>query len=316
MGSLITLPDRVEFLGLPWEEQRGPRFLALFAKGTAHYLKATCVNPTHADDEMSMTIYGNGVYCYGCKARWWPDEFVMDLGDAPLVVQRHRKPKADRPQFIPMSEVETFHRWLCRPDGWRHDRLEAMYARGLRLDTLQANYIGHTGDAFVIPVLGLDQKTVLSLRYRRDDDLETDRPKYWGTPGANDVMFYMPFIPNDVTPRDPNSLFLCEGELDALRLAQEGFAGISLTNGCNAMKPEHAKVLKALTGKGTLLVCYDQDDPGRKAALHVNSLLHDQDVDVRVVRWPISLGKDVTEFLLRHSAESYVKYARNATWAG
>lgn len=308
MGALITRPERAAFLGLAWEEQKGGKFLALFAKGPAAYLKATCIAPGHLDDQQSMCIYPNGVWCYGCGQRWWPDQFVESLGDRELIVERQRRAEHGKAEYIPFSEVETFHRWLCARDGWRSDRLAEMYARGLRLDTLEANLIGHTGDAFVIPVLGPDRK-VLSLRYRRDDGLDTDRPKYWGTPGMNGVQFYYPQIPFTVEPRQQDTLFLCEGELDALRLAQEGLYALSLTNGCNAITPDHAAVLAKLAPR--IVVAYDQDEPGRKAAAVADGLLNACGATARRLLWPVTCGKDVTEFLQRWPVPKFLKYAEN-----
>jgi hypothetical protein len=153
--------------------------------------------------------------------------------------------------------VVTYHRWLTDEFA---DRLECLHARGLRLDTPENNRIGHCGNAFTIPVPGDDAM------------LHADKtPKYWGTRGANAVMLYRPVRDRPPVFRQEH-VYLCEGELDALRVAQESYPAVSLTNGCNAFKPEHLPLVEGLS---RIYVMYDQDAPGRAAAEKVQQLIGD-----------------------------------------
>jgi 5S rRNA maturation endonuclease (ribonuclease M5) len=284
MDALILKnhPERAAFLGQPssWQKEN---LLSLFGCPTS--LQSRCINPDHADAEASMVVYPNGAYCFGCKKHWWPDQFVLLLGDDELEFERVYKHREDATPRLSVAQVETFHRWLV--EGPYTDRLEWLLARGIRLDAVLANLIGHTGEAFAIPVID-EQKLLQAIRYRRDDLCAIERPKYWGTAGRNKPMLYRPEVINPAY--DADTVFLCEGELDAIRLSQEGYPAVSMTNGAGAAA-KAAELLKAYKYQFLVL---DQDDAGRDAA---RSLLQKLET-ARVVTWSRQRGKDVTEFLL------------------
>jgi hypothetical protein len=286
--------SRQDFLALPIWQQKQEDLRLVFMDVDDGGLKARCIRPDHRDLHPSLLIWTDHAYCMGCGSFWWPDQFLLELGDRPLktTVEPGAKPHAG-PRYIPMAMVKTYNAWL---NTHYKQRLEWLFARGLRLDAINLNLIGHNGEAFVIPVLS--GKEVLGLRFRRDeylqDELEDEEhPKYWGLPGKNKVSFYKPLIPDWVARRS-EAITLCEGELDALRLAQEGIPAWSLTNGCRSFRPEHA-----LEFTGKTLLMYDQDDAGRAASERICRFMK-----AKNVIWPEVLGKDVTEFLQRWSLDA------------
>ena len=245
-----------------------------------------------------MTVFEDHVYCFGCGSFWWPDQFISELGDRDLVTIPAPRKRVPRSQFIPMAMVETYNKWL---NSHYKQRLEWLYARGLRLeDSINLNKLGHDGSAFVIPVL--HGSRVQALRFRRDDhwddELTEPGPKYWGLPGRNAIVLYKPEIPPWVPVRS-DYVHLCEGELDALRLAQEGLPAWSLTNGARAFRVEHAEAFTGFKVK----VVYDQDPSGRQAGQLIARVL-----GARNVIWPEVLGKDVTEFLQRWSLQAFLNH--------
>jgi len=259
------------------------------------------------DSSASMYVFRDHAYCYGCGSYWWPDQFIRDAANLDLDLSQARHVARRRASVpLPQSQVETFHQYLFGPYS---DRLEWLHARGLRDDTLRANKVGHKGDAFVIPVrseIGVDWA---SLRFRRDDAVSQGGPKYYGLTGLNTAAFYAPIPPElPYSPAPAQGVFLCEGELDALRLAQERFPAVSLTNGCNAFRAEHVELLE---GTKTVYVLYDQDIPGRAAALKLTQL-PGLSGRTHVVKWPPALGKDVTEFLQRWPLQQLVNYVNQA----
>jgi DNA primase len=195
--------------------------------------------------------------------------------------------------------------WASPSTGLGHytHRQDFLLSRGLTRSICINNCIGHTGEAFSIPIYD-EARRVVSIRYRRDDVLaNADRPKYWGTAGANQAMLYIPVGPRDISEF---GVVLCEGELDALLLAQYGYPAVSLTNGCNALKEEHVPQLKAYArslGTNRVTVVYDQDEPGHNAAERINHYL--DGTMKQPVHWDLSLGKDVTEFICRNGGLAF-----------
>lgn len=300
---MTTGLTREGFLALSWEEQKKTDFRKVFDPTTDTSLVANCIN--HQDDTASMHIYENAVWCYGCRKRWWPDQFLKDLGHRQLVTERGAR-KQPAPKFIPLAVVDTYRRWLWGHGddaGHYQDRSVWLQQRGLHMRTCFDNFIGHTGEAFTIPVLNAANQ-VLSIRYRKDDLLASEeRPKYWGTAGANQAMLYVPRHTLSQTMNFKYGLILCEGELDALRLAQEGYPAASLTNGCGALKEEHIPELRRqLPITERVTVCYDMDDPGRDAAARVVGLLESNGIRAHALSWVPSFGKDVTEMVRRYGA--------------
>jgi hypothetical protein len=303
----VTHYGRSAFLALPWELQKQADLRKVFDTSDQDVnLTANCIYPGHRDTDASMVIYSNGVWCFGCKTRMWPDQFLRSLGDLPLHIERGAR-KQPAPKFIPFGQVRTYSEWLWAPDGYYCGRQQWLLGRGLIAEYCSHNYIGHTGEAYSIPIFG-EGVGVRSIRYRRDDELASeDRPKYWGTAGANDAMLY---IPRTSPALLKYGLMLCEGELDALRLAQEGYAAVSLTNGCNALKEEHIPQLRGYASRlGTkqVSVCYDQDAPGLGAGAKAYLLLGQAGMIPRHIVWRREHGKDVTELLQSWTLPTFAK---------
>lgn len=97
-------------------------------------------------------------------------------------------------------------------------------------------------------------------------------------------------------------LMLCEGYMDVISMHQAGFnnavasLGTSLTSG-------HCSLLKRYTGK--VLLLYDSDDAGIRAALRAIPMLRDTGIQSKVVS--LKPYKDPDEFLKTEGKESFEK---------
>ena len=314
--------SRADFLKLSWADQKKTDLRKVLDPETESDLIANCLNKDHRDSDASMVIYANGVWCFGCRTRWWPDQFLRTIGDWTLSTQRGTRRNVETPRYIPIAVAQTYRQWLWDVGGPYSTQQKWLLDRGLSRDICLDNFIGHTGEAFSIPVFvnedgGLHVKAV---RYRRDDEVASeDRPKYWGTAGANDAMLYVPTHLLTQTVNFKYGILLCEGELDALRLAQEGYPSASLTNGCGAIGTQHIDQLVDLAyaqPSVRITVVYDQDVPGRTAAQRAVELLTafaKRRVKVRTTHWNPGVGKDVTE-LYQHSPGSFRRVLED-TWA-
>lgn len=314
MGTL-AITDRAAFPRLPKQERRKYDLRTAFDPSYDGSLIACCIRPdnhNNGDSSPSMAIYHDGVFCRGCGSYWWPDEFLLELGDRTLEVEGVRSGGRIAAAPTPTKVVaRTFCEWLT--EGPYTDRLSVMHARGLRTDTLAANWIGHNGEGFTIPVWA--DWSLATIRYRRDDERSPERPKYWGTPGHNEPLLYCPITPSLVGPAPTQRTILCEGELDALRLAQEGYRAVSITNGSGAMSKAIGRLLPQLEAHMAvpgLLICTDQDRPGRIAGDLMGLALKEGGHDYAHLRWAPGLGKDVTDFLKRWPVAEFAKYVEEA----
>jgi hypothetical protein len=86
------------------------------------------------------------------------------------------------------------------------------------------------------------------------------------------------------------TVFVCEGEKDADRVAALGHCATTLSGGSN-WTPELVEVLRGRD----VLILEDDDKPGRKKALAAAQALHGTAATVRIVRFPGA--KDVSDWL-------------------
>lgn len=258
-----------------------------------------CLCPVHGDQNPSLALYRDGAHCFGCGLHQDADTFLAQHPPGSLVIRyqsrgsshqgmRTGKPK---PTYLPKSMVETYHRWLMT--GRFSHRKGWLLERGLTEETLERRLLGHSLSAFTIPVFDVLGR-LRTVRYRRDDEYWDGEggSKYWGTGGANETVFY---LAENILRTGP--IYLCEGELDAALLSQEGLLAVSGTNGNRGLP---GNLVASLRGR-TVYICYDQDEAGRAGAERLLAMLP----EARIVAWDIQLGKDVTEVLQRVSLRDF-----------
>ena len=123
--------------------------------------------------------------------------------------------------------------------------------------------------------------------------LGDDKPKYLNTSDTpvfnkGGMLFALSFAKNCNSER----LILCEGYMDVIALHQAGFQeavatlGTSLTSSQARLMARYAK---------EVVVCYDSDEPGQKAASRAIPILREAGLTVRVLT--VEGGKDPDEYI-------------------
>jgi len=95
-------------------------------------------------------------------------------------------------------------------------------------------------------------------------------------------------------------LILCEGYMDVIALHAAGFTNAVATLG-TALTPEQARIMSRYTKK--VLISYDSDAAGQKAANRAIGILGEVGLDVRVLK--ISGAKDPDEFIKKFGAAKF-----------
>lgn len=95
-------------------------------------------------------------------------------------------------------------------------------------------------------------------------------------------------------------LILCEGYMDVISLHQAGFPNAVATLG-TAITEEHARIISRYTKK--VIISYDSDEAGQKAANKAMLLLGRVGVEVRVLK--MRGAKDPDEFIRKNGAEAF-----------
>ena len=103
------------------------------------------------------------------------------------------------------------------------------------------------------------------------------------------------------------TMILCEGYMDVISLHAAGFTNAVATLG-TAITADQARLMRNYTKK--VIICYDSDEPGQKAAQKAMKILGDAGVDVAVIVVPGS--KDPDEYIKAFGKDKFAQVLSNA----
>ena len=128
--------------------------------------------------------------------------------------------------------------------------------------------------------------------------LGDDKPKYLNTSetpvfSKGNTLFALNFAKNARSGR----LILCEGYMDVIAMHQAGFTEAVATLG-TALTPPQARLMARYAKE--VVVCYDADEPGQKAASRAIPILREAGLLVKV--FSVTDGKDPDGYIKEHGA--------------
>ena len=131
--------------------------------------------------------------------------------------------------------------------------------------------------------------------------MDDSKPKYLNssdTPGFKKSrhLFALNFARNHAA----ETMILCEGYMDVIALHAAGFENAVATLG-TAITSEQARIFAKYTKK--VIISYDSDEAGQRAANKAMQLLGEVGLEVRVLRVPDA--KDPDEYIRRHGADKF-----------
>ena len=182
-----------------------------------------------------------------------------------------------------------------------------MLARGYTYDELVAGFLcgrsdsGRYYDAFrnrvMFPIIDA-AGNVIAFGGRVMDD---SKPKY---KNSSDTPVFKKsnnlFALNFARLTCSESVILCEGYMDVIALHSAGFTNAVATLG-TAITSEQARMLSRYTKK--VIICYDADEAGQKAAARAIKMLTEVGLDVTILKVPGA--KDPDEYIKEHGAEKF-----------
>ncbi len=134
--------------------------------------------------------------------------------------------------------------------------------------------------------------------------LTDEKPKYLNTSetpvfNKGSSMFALNFAKN----AGSEQLILCEGYMDVISLHQAGFTNAVATLG-TALTPGQAHLMARYTKE--VIICYDSDEAGQKAASRAIPILRETGLLVKVLT--ISGGKDPDEYIRSNGENGRAKF--------
>lgn len=103
------------------------------------------------------------------------------------------------------------------------------------------------------------------------------------------------------------NLILCEGYMDVISVCQAGIKNIVATLG-TAITENQAKLM--LRYAGEILICYDSDEAGQKAALRAIEIINSVNGRSRVIQ--LKGCKDPDEYINKYGADAFKTAVKNA----
>lgn len=103
---------------------------------------------------------------------------------------------------------------------------------------------------------------------------------------------------------DKKAAILCEGQIDTISSYEAGATHIVASQG-TAFTKQHANKLRQLTGSGEVILCFDSDSAGNKAADKAAELLLEVGLTLR--RVVIPPGEDPDSFIRAHGPEAFLQ---------
>lgn len=193
------------------------------------------------------------------------------------------------------------------PDGWTKLK-EHLNSKGftdtelLEADLIKKSQRGSCFDTFrnrlVFPIVDI-RGNVLGFSGRRLN--EEDRAKYVN---SSDTLVYKKgneiFGLNLAKKSKADKLILCEGNIDVVMLHQAGFDNAVAALG-TALTEQQAQVLSRYTGE--VLLCYDNDEAGRKAVEKALAIFSRTSIHTKVIT--MTGGKDPDEIIKKFGAARF-----------
>ncbi len=182
-----------------------------------------------------------------------------------------------------------------------------MLSRGYTYDELVAGFLagkserGTYYDAFrnrvMFPIIDVSGN-VIAFGGRVMDD---SKPKY---KNSSDTPVFKKlrnlFALNFARHTCQETIILCEGYMDVIALHSAGFTNAVATLG-TAITSEQARLMSRYTKQ--VLICYDADEAGQKAAQRALGMLEEVGLDVRVISIPDA--KDPDEYIKKHGRDKF-----------
>jgi DNA primase len=176
---------------------------------------------------------------------------------------------------------------------WLLDRnisYEQLTIKGIRVES----------NRIVIPVRDAQGQFIFN-KYRRSPFSE-EGPKYTYDSGTTASLFNV----HTIAGIRGESIFITEGELDAVLLNSFGLNAVSTTGGSGSFKEEWASYFEG----NDVYICYDKDEAGVRGALRVQEILP----TARIIFFPEKFkGKDITDFFQKHTLKEFEALVKEAT---
>jgi DNA primase catalytic core len=185
----------------------------------------------------------------------------------------------------------------------------ALRGRLQRLGVLRESGHEHFNGSLVVPILD-EQGNVLQAYGRKiNDALRAGTPRHLYLPGPHQGVWNLEVF------KTSKEAILCEALIDALTFWCAGYRNVTASYGVNGFTADHLAVFKQ-HGTKRVLIAYDRDDAGEKAAKALAQQLTGEGLDCYRIEFP--KGMDANDYALhvQPAPKSLGLAIRKSVWLG
>jgi DNA primase catalytic core len=167
----------------------------------------------------------------------------------------------------------------------------------------------HFNGSIVIPIVGAGGEVLGMYGRKITLGLRKGTPLHLYMPGPHRGVFNIDAL------RSSKTIILCEALIDALTFWCAGFKNVTASYGVEGFTADHKAAFKAY-GTERVLIAYDRDDAGERAAEKLAAALGAEGIECWRVQFP--KGMDANEYACKvtPSDKSLAVLIRNAVWMG
>jgi len=191
------------------------------------------------------------------------------------------------------------------------NRAEGAAIRGRlqELGVLRKSGHEHLRGSLVIPIFGEDGRVVQMYGRKITSNLRKGTPSHLYLPGPQCGVWNLAAL------EASREIILCESLIDALTFWCAGLRHVTTAYGTNGLTDDHWEAFRRF-GTERVLIAFDRDDAGERAAASVAEKLTAAGIEAFRVHFP--KGMDANEYAckVKPTAKSLEVVVRNATWLG
>ena len=167
----------------------------------------------------------------------------------------------------------------------------------------------HFNGSLVVPVFDLHHNVTEMYGRKLLDNLRTGTPKHLYLPGPHAGVW------NESALAASREVILCEALIDAMTFWCAGYRNVTSSYGTQGFTEDHLQAFKR-HGVERVLIAYDHDDAGERAAQELAPRLQAAGLDVWRIQFP--KGMDANEYALKvtPATKSLGLLIRKAQWTG
>ncbi|MFS8064482.1 MAG: toprim domain-containing protein, partial [Luteimonas sp.] len=167
----------------------------------------------------------------------------------------------------------------------------------------------HFSGSVVVPVIDSAGNVTEAYARKLRDNLRPGTPTHLYLPGPHLGVW------NEAALQQYEEIILCEALIDALTFWQAGYHNVTASYGTAGFTPDHIDAFQR-HGTKRVLIAYDRDDAGDKAADALAEQLHAIGIECYRIQFP--KGMDANEYALKvtPASKSLGILIRKAAWCG